>query len=202
MLISGSFWTVSCKLLYLLYAFCCFLCSLHSKVKQCFQWETLSNLKRQPLMNYCNNLTTIFISVFTRTCWSSWFLGYMCVFVCVCHFSGYLIIKLQQRLSVSSSWCTSTLRAWLMNQENQVTPSSNSSLFCTSMGSTSARILTHLCDLTNAQGSQPLMSTLSNVNSDSIPVQTLASQPVFVTEHSTPTKTFTSHYEKDSKMFY
>lgn len=75
------------------------------------------------------------------------------------------------------------------------------------MGSTSARILTHLCYLTNAQGSQPLMSTLSNVNSDSIPVQTLASQPVFVTERSTPTmnplsKTFTSHYEKDSKMFY
>lgn len=45
-------------------------------------------------MNYCNNLTTIFISVFTRTCWSSWVLGYMCVFVCVCHFSGYLIIKI------------------------------------------------------------------------------------------------------------
>lgn len=94
MLISGSFWTVSCKLLYLLYAFCCFLCSRHSKVKQCFQWETLSNLKRQLLMNYCNNLTTISISVFTRTCWSSWVLGYMCVFVCVCHFSGYLIIKI------------------------------------------------------------------------------------------------------------
>lgn len=173
MLISGSFWTVSCKLLYLLYAFCCFLCSLHSKVKQCFQWETLSNLKRQLLMNYCNNLTTISISVFTRTCWSSWVLGYMCVFVCVSFFWVFNYKKLQQRLSVSSSWCTS--RTWLMNQENQVTPSSNSSLFCTSMGSTSARILTHL---TNAQGSQPSMSTLRNVNSDSIPVQTLASQPV------------------------
>lgn len=86
MLISGSFWTVSCKLLYLLYAFCCFLCSLHSKVKQCFQWETLSNLKRQMLMNYCNNLTTIFICLHQNLLV---FMGpglYVCVCVCVSFF--------------------------------------------------------------------------------------------------------------------
>lgn len=107
---------------------------------------------------------------------------YVCVCVCVSFFWVF------NYKNYSKDWVyrpPSTLRAWLMTQENQVTPSSNSSLFCTSMGSTSARILTHLCDLTNAQGSQPLMSTLSNVNSDSIPVQTLAGQPVFVTERST-----------------
>lgn len=97
---------------------------------------------------------------------------YVCVCVCVSFFWVF------NYKNYSKDWVNrppGASRTWLMNQENQVTPSSNSSLFCTSMGSTSARILTHL---TNAQGSQPSMSTLSNLNSDSIPVQTLASQPV------------------------